>query len=163
MSESTARKASHERYEFTWSTNSQNAMQAFVESPAIASPDVSSLDTVGIEGETEAVSMAPEQVDQVANVAQEQESRRTVIFDESSLHTFRKSPKRGSRFGTALGPLSIRFKLSAVAGWSCVAAIGAAAIVVNPGPLIGVRLAELGAVWGVISALVWFLPGRQTK
>jgi hypothetical protein len=143
-------------------------LQTVVESPPSAEPNGYSPDADALEA-TEVVYEAPEQVDQVANSSQEGEIRGSVVYppiDERSMHTFRSSPKSRSRFGSfgsASGPLSIRVKLGAVAGWSSVAAVGAAVILMNPGPLIGVRLAELGAIWGAISALVWFLPGKLIK
>ena len=136
-------------------------MQSIVQSPPRVEADEQTSVEIAVEVETEAASAAPEQVNQVANTVQEG----TVVYpvDESNLHTFRSSPKSRSRFGSFSGPLPIRVKIGAVAGWSVVAAVGAAALVMSPGPLMGVRLAELGAVWGAISALVWFLPGKLIK
>ena len=120
--------------------------------PEVAADDPSILQNEG-----------PMPVEQIADQLQEEQKAGYPVFDEKSLSTFRSSPK--SRSGIALGSFTItpRVQLVAILGWSCVAGAGVAAMAVNPGPALAMRLGELGAVWSGVSALIWFLPHIFSK
>ena len=148
MSESAGRASRGERYQFNWSSSGGQSVVALTQSvPEVAADDPSILQNEG-----------PMPVEQIADQLQEEQKAGYPVFDEKSLSTFRSSPK--SRSGIVLGSFTLtpKVQLVAILGWSCLAGAGAAALMSNPGPVLGMRLSELGAVWGGISALIWFLP-----
>jgi len=47
-----------------------------------------------------------------------------------------------------------------ILGWSGVAGIGLAEVLIKAGPFPGIQVGALGGVWLAISALIWFLPSK---
>jgi hypothetical protein len=84
----------------------------------------------------------------------------TPLADEVSLDAFKSSPKSmGSLDGNG-GLLSARLRTLSIAGWSGLAAVGGVLILMGPASFLTIRLAELGGVWGAVTAVILLLSSK---
>jgi len=163
MSESMARKPSRERYEFTWSSSGMHSAHSVTESTVLVDPDGHGQEPPTTEASADIDVGTPEMIDRMTNEPKEEQDEGYQPIDERSLVTFRSSPKSRGRLLPASGPLPRWARIAALAGWSCVAFAGAALILGSSGLVFSLRLAELGGVWGAVSAILWFVPGRLAR
>lgn len=163
MAESMARQPSRERYEFTWSSSGTHSAHSITESTVLVDPDGHAQEPLATEASADIVGGTPEMIDRITGELKEGQNERYPPIDERSLVTFRSSPKSRGRLLPASGPLPRWARIGAIAGWSCVAMAGAALILASSGLVFSLRLAELGGVWGAVSALMWFVPGRLAR
>jgi len=155
MPESTARRSSHEKYQFTWAVTSQQSAMPAVEETGVGDQAVSTAFDPPVEnGPTEPV-------DQLVDaMGAEQEAPNAIHLDEGTWKTFHNSPKSKRRSSSASAGLSVRVRIGAIAGWSCLAGTGAVLILMNPGTILALRLGVLSAAWAGISAAIWVLPSK---
>lgn len=71
--------------------------------------------------------------------------------------------KKSSLLGMLHFVGNMRIRIGAVAGWSAMAGAGAIALFTRAGPFPGTQLAELGAVWGGITAFLWIIIAKLKK
>jgi hypothetical protein len=155
MPESTARRSSHEKYQFTWAVTSEQSAKAAVAEASVVDQAVPSAFDSSVENGP------AEPVDQLVDaIGAEQATPKAIHLDEGTWKTFHNSPKSKRRSGSASPGLSVRARIGAIAGWSCLAGTGAVLILMNPGTILALRLSVLGAAWAGISAAVWVLPSK---
>jgi hypothetical protein len=59
--------------------------------------------------------------------------------------------------------LSNKLRISAIAGWSAVSAVGAVGLMIRNGPTLATSMAELGAVWAGITVGLWVFTTKLGK
>ena len=81
-----------------------------------------------------------------------------------------ETPEAGSRIpghpssSPGIGhPSTFELKLLGLVGWSATVCVGISYLVSRGGPFPGLQVGEIGGVWVVLSAVLWFLPGRLAR
>jgi hypothetical protein len=182
MTTSQERKPSRERYQFTWSTSTAQSVRSVAETVSTINPEgympeptafrqpedlMAEEQEVFEEPDIEVAEVVqpvePQVVDLSAVEVQRSAAEKYPPIDEGSMYTFRSASKAGLKSFTGLKLSASQLRIAGLAGWSIVAGGGAIALLVGPGPILGLRLGAIGGVWAAVSALVWFLPGKLTK
>jgi hypothetical protein len=156
MEERRERTKSKERYQLTWSMPAaQQSVSVGTVEPL--SPDGYMQDESPVEEEVAAIENV--QADEQSTAAP-QDHGYPPMEGEGYNQYFGPSPKSKSKFALAPALSARQVKIGSLIAWGAISGAGAAMIAMGPASVMGLRLAEIGAIWAGLSAALWFIPSK---
>jgi hypothetical protein len=157
MEERRERTKSKERYQLTWSMPATQPSASSVGNVEPLSPDGYLQDGTPVEEEVAAIESV--QADEQSTAAT-LDNAYPPLEGEGYNQYYSPTPKSKSKHALVPTLSAKQVKVSSLISWGGISGAGAAMIAMGPASVMGLHLAELGAIWAGLSVALWLIPSK---